>query len=93
MRSVSTSLRRILLSPSFSEFSSDDGLEDVMDEDTISNLSLRVKVNLTVWDFILPTTPSLPAVIGVSFALPLEGSVLSFYYIDEGRCYLFQDYS
>lgn len=38
----------------------------MMDEDAISNLSVRVKLSLTVWDFILPATPSLPAVIGVS---------------------------
>jgi len=37
-----------------------------MDEDAISNLSLRVKLNLTVWEFVLPQTPSLPAVFGVS---------------------------
>lgn len=38
----------------------------MMDEDAISNLSVRVRFRLTVWDFILPATPSLPAVIGVS---------------------------
>lgn len=37
-----------------------------MDEDAISTLSLRVKLNLTVWEFVLPATPSLPAVFGVS---------------------------
>lgn len=63
MKSASTSLRRILLSPSFSE----DALDDMMDEDAVSNLPVRVKLNLTVWDFILPATPSLPAVFGVSF--------------------------
>lgn len=38
----------------------------MMDEDAISSLSVRVKLNLTVWDFTLPATPSLPAVFGVS---------------------------
>lgn len=66
MKSASTSLRRVLLSPLFSEFFSDNGPVDMMDEDAISNLSVRVKINLTVWDFTLPTTPSLPAVFGVS---------------------------
>lgn len=66
MKSATTSLRRILLSPSFSEFFSDNGSVDVMEEDAISSLSLRVKLNLTVWEFVLPETPSLPAVIGVS---------------------------
>lgn len=41
----------------------------MMEEDVISNLSVRVKINVTVWDFILPETPSLPAVFGVSFML------------------------
>lgn len=67
MKSASTSLRRVLLSPSFSEFVSEDALDDLMDEDAVSNLPVRVKLNLTVWDFVLPATPSLPAVFGVSF--------------------------
>lgn len=65
-KSVNTSLRRVLLCPVFSEFSTDNGPVDMMDEDAISNLSVRVKLNLTVWDFILPATPSLPAVFGIS---------------------------
>ncbi|XP_052201492.1 uncharacterized protein LOC127807569 isoform X2 [Diospyros lotus] len=66
VKSATTSLRRVLLSPSFSDFFSDNGSVDMMDEDAISNLSIRLKLSLTVWDFILPTTPSLPAVIGIS---------------------------
>ncbi|XP_047180537.1 uncharacterized protein LOC124847162 isoform X3 [Vigna umbellata] len=66
VKSATASLRRILLSPSFSEFISDNGPVDIMDEDAISNLSLRVKLNLTVWEFVLPETPSLPAVFGIS---------------------------
>jgi hypothetical protein len=38
----------------------------MMEEDVVSNLSLRIKLRLTVWEFIIPVTPSLPAVIGVS---------------------------
>lgn len=56
----------MLLSPVFSELFSDNGPIDMMDEDNISNLSVRLKLSLTVWDFVLPATPSLPAVIGVS---------------------------
>ncbi|EXB62302.1 hypothetical protein L484_022190 [Morus notabilis] len=63
VKSATTSLRRVLLSPLFSEFS-DNGPVDMMDEDAISNLPIRVKINLTVWDFVLPSTPSLPAVFG-----------------------------
>ncbi|XP_054797885.1 uncharacterized protein LOC129302962 [Prosopis cineraria] len=66
VKSATASLRRILLSPLFSEFFSDNGSVDMMDEDAISSLSVRVKLNLTVWDFILPATPSLPAVFGIS---------------------------
>ncbi|EXC07286.1 hypothetical protein L484_021193 [Morus notabilis] len=61
VKSATTSLGRVLLSPLFSEFS-DNGPVDMMDEDAISNLSIRVKINLTVWDFVLPSTPSLPAI-------------------------------
>ncbi|PON40468.1 hypothetical protein PanWU01x14_297100 [Parasponia andersonii] len=74
VKSASASLRRVLLSPLFSEFS-DNGPVDLMDEDAISNLSMRVKINLTVWDFVLPTTPSLPAVFGVSLNEEIELSV------------------
>ncbi|MFS7892628.1 hypothetical protein Hanom_Chr00s000686g01655001 [Helianthus anomalus] len=63
-KSATTTLRRVLLSPSFSDFFSENGPLDMMDED--ANLSIRVKLSLTVWDFVLPTTPSLPAVIGIS---------------------------
>ncbi|KAK2966648.1 hypothetical protein RJ640_002346 [Escallonia rubra] len=66
VKSATTSLRRVLLSPSFSDFFSDNGPADMMDEDAISNLSIRLKLHMTVWDFVLPTTPSLPAVIGIS---------------------------
>lgn len=38
----------------------------MMEEDVVSNLALRIKLRLTVWEFIIPVTPSLPAVIGVS---------------------------
>ncbi|XP_062023059.1 uncharacterized protein LOC133739324 isoform X2 [Rosa rugosa] len=65
-KSATTSLRRVLLSPLFSEFFSNNGSVDIMEEDAISNLSVRVKINVTVWDFILPETPSLPAVFGIS---------------------------
>lgn len=67
MKSASSSLRRVLLSPAFSDFYIDNGCIDMMDEDVVSDLSVRVKLTLTVWDFILPVTPSLPAVIGVSW--------------------------
>lgn len=66
VKSATASLKRVTQSPSFSEFYSENGSIDVMDEDAFSNLSIRVKIMLTVWDFTIPATPSLPAVIGVS---------------------------
>ncbi|KAL2894595.1 putative 2-phosphosulfolactate phosphatase [Bienertia sinuspersici] len=69
VKSATSNLRRLLLSPSFSEFLSDNGAVDMMEEDAISSRSICVKISLTVWDFVLPATPSLPAVIGVSFSL------------------------
>ncbi|GKC84730.1 TPR repeat-containing protein, partial [Tanacetum coccineum] len=64
VKSATTTLRRVLVSPSFSDFFSENGPPDMMDED--ANLSIRLKLSLTVWDFVLPATPSLPAVIGIS---------------------------
>lgn len=69
MKSATATLRGVLQTPSLSEFFSDNGPIDMMDEDIVSNLSVRVKLRLTVWDFILPATPSLPAVFGVSYIL------------------------
>ncbi|GAB2219015.1 hypothetical protein Droror1_Dr00006640 [Drosera rotundifolia] len=68
VRSATLNLRQALLSPFFSEFLSDNGPVDLMDEDedAISNRSVHVKLNVTVWDFTLPLTPSLPAVFGIS---------------------------
>lgn len=50
----------------------------MMDEDAISSLSVQVKLSLTVWDFILPATPSLPAVFGVSFTHQISNSITHF---------------
>ncbi|XP_058080319.1 uncharacterized protein LOC131228578 isoform X3 [Magnolia sinica] len=66
VKSACVALKTVLLSPIFTEFSSDNGSGDMMDEDTLTNISIRVKLSVTVWDFILPLTPSLPAVFGIS---------------------------
>lgn len=39
----------------------------MMDEDALTTISIHVKINITVWEFTLPRTPSLPAVFGVSY--------------------------
>ncbi|XP_047982579.1 uncharacterized protein LOC125223460 [Salvia hispanica] len=66
VKCASSSLRKVLEMPSFSDLYLDNGSGDMMEEDAISNFSIRVKMSLTVWDFVLPVTPSLPAVIGIS---------------------------
>ncbi|XP_026400571.1 uncharacterized protein LOC113296465 isoform X3 [Papaver somniferum] len=66
MKMANTDLKRILASPTFSECSLDNSVVDMMDEDGFTNLSVRIKISVTVWDFTLPTTPSLPAVFGIS---------------------------
>ena len=40
---------------------------DMMDEDVINNISVRLKLSLTVWDFTLPVTPTLPVVFGLAW--------------------------
>nr|CAD1832465.1 unnamed protein product [Ananas comosus var. bracteatus] len=65
-KSARDALRRILLLPTFQEFQEDNGSGDMMDEDIFTNISVRLKFTVTVWDFTLPLTPSLPAVFGIS---------------------------
>lgn len=58
----------------------------MMEEDAISSLSVRVKIHMTVWDFILPETPSLPAVFGVSCVL-----IKKTFFLKLEICYLTSD--
>ncbi|KAF6149719.1 hypothetical protein GIB67_017452, partial [Kingdonia uniflora] len=66
VKSATAALRRALRATSFVECSSDNGPVDMMEDDSYTNLSVCTKLRLTVWDFILPVTPSLPAVFGIS---------------------------
>ncbi|KAL6656849.1 hypothetical protein ACP70R_004629 [Stipagrostis hirtigluma subsp. patula] len=66
LTSASNALRRMLDAPAFQDCQESNGLGDMMDEDAMNNVSVRLKLNLTVWDFTLPVTPSLPAVFGIS---------------------------
>ncbi|XP_010244312.1 PREDICTED: uncharacterized protein LOC104588174 isoform X3 [Nelumbo nucifera] len=66
LKSVCSNLRRVLESPPFAEFFSENGPVDMIDEDTCADLSIHLKLSVTVWDFVLPLTPSLPAVFGIS---------------------------
>uniref|UniRef100_A0A0E0EDM2 Glycoside hydrolase 123 catalytic domain-containing protein n=1 Tax=Oryza meridionalis TaxID=40149 RepID=A0A0E0EDM2_9ORYZ len=66
LTSASTTLRRMLALPSFQDCEENNGLGDMMDEDIMNNVAVRLKLSLTVWDFTLPLTPSLPAVFGIS---------------------------
>ncbi|XP_042492086.1 uncharacterized protein LOC122071754 isoform X2 [Macadamia integrifolia] len=66
LKSLSTALRRVILSPTFTEIASDNGPMDMMVEDAFTSLSVHLRLSVTVWDFVLPLTPSLPAVVGIS---------------------------
>ncbi|MCD9645632.1 hypothetical protein HAX54_034675 [Datura stramonium] len=66
---ATSSLRRVILSPSFSDFFQGNGPIDMMEEDVISSFTILLKISLTIWDFVLPATPSVPAVIGVSICV------------------------
>ncbi|PWA53608.1 hypothetical protein CTI12_AA443470 [Artemisia annua] len=55
VKSATTTLRRVLVSPSFLDFFSENGPPYMMDED--ANMSICLKLSLTVWDFVLPVTP------------------------------------
>jgi hypothetical protein len=57
----------VLDNPALQDCQENNGFGDMMDEDVINNISVRLKLSLTVWDFTLPVTPSLPAVFGVSW--------------------------
>ncbi|PWZ33890.1 Guanine deaminase [Zea mays] len=64
LTSTSTVLRRVLDNPALQDCQENNGFGDMMDEDVINNISVRLKLSLTVWDFTLPVTPSLPVVFG-----------------------------
>ena len=68
-------MRRMLDNPALQDCQDSNGFGDMMDEDVMNNVSVRLKLSLTVWDFTLPVTPSLPAVFGVSW----QYSLLLFY--------------
>lgn len=57
----------MLDNPALQDCQENNGFGDMMDEDVMNNVSVRLKLSLTVWDFTLPMTPSLPAVFGVSW--------------------------
>eukprot|EP00252_Welwitschia_mirabilis_P007417 TRINITY_DN1872_c0_g1_i1.p1 TRINITY_DN1872_c0_g1~~TRINITY_DN1872_c0_g1_i1.p1 ORF type:complete len:657 (-),score=147.64 TRINITY_DN1872_c0_g1_i1:351-2321(-) len=61
---IIANLKRVLQIPLLS-VSSDNGSMD-MDEEVHDDSVIRVKLSVTVWDFVLPLTPSLPAVFGIS---------------------------
>uniref|UniRef100_A0A804NMP0 CMP/dCMP-type deaminase domain-containing protein n=1 Tax=Zea mays TaxID=4577 RepID=A0A804NMP0_MAIZE len=65
LTSASTVLRRVLDNPALQDCQENNGFGHMMDEDVINNISVRLKLSLTVWDFTLPVTPSLPVVFGV----------------------------
>ncbi|KAJ7531124.1 hypothetical protein O6H91_14G033100 [Diphasiastrum complanatum] len=65
LEEICVGLRQLLQSPILSSTRGENGSMDV-DEDWTTSLAVRIKLNVTVWDFVLPITPSLPAVFGIS---------------------------
>ncbi|PWZ41502.1 Guanine deaminase [Zea mays] len=65
LTSASTILRRLLDNPALQDCQENNEFGDMMDEDVINNISVRLKLSLIVWDFTLLVTPSLLAVFAV----------------------------
>lgn len=73
-------LHQVLQSPLLSVSCGDFGKMEI-DEESQSPPCVRVRFSITVWDFILPITPSLPAVFGVSFHMPSERKCSSSWFL------------
>lgn len=65
LRSICEGLHQVLQSPLLSAGCEDFGKMEI-DEEFQASPSVQVQFSITVWDFVLPITPSLPAVFGVS---------------------------
>ncbi|KAG0565178.1 hypothetical protein KC19_8G170500 [Ceratodon purpureus] len=65
LQSICEGLHQVLQSPLLSASCGDFGKMEI-DEESQSPPCIRVQFSITVWDFVLPTTPSLPAVVGIS---------------------------
>ena len=79
LQSIYEGLQQILQSPLLSATCGDFGKMEI-DEESQSPPCIRVQFSITVWDFILPITPSLPAVVGVSSHMPSERKCPVFWY-------------
>lgn len=65
LRSICEGLHQVLQSPLLSAGCEDFGKMEI-DEEFQASPSVQVQFSITVWDFVLPITPSLPAVFGIS---------------------------
>lgn len=73
-------LHQVLQSPLLSASCGDFGKMEI-DEESQSPPYIRVQFSITIWDFILPITPSLPAVFGVSSYMASEIKCLTSWFL------------
>ncbi|KAL2642237.1 hypothetical protein R1flu_009824 [Riccia fluitans] len=65
IKATAEELEQLIQSNLFNSNRAEQGTMEIDDEYNAS-LAVRLKYSLTVWDYVLPLTPTLPAVIGVS---------------------------
>lgn len=66
MQAITEELRHLMQSTLLTANRGEQGKMDI-DEEYNTTLAVRLKFSLTVWDYVIPVTPTLPAVFGVSF--------------------------
>jgi hypothetical protein len=65
LHAICEGLQELIQSPPLAANCGETGKMDI-DEECKTSLAVRLGVHITVWEFVLPITPSLPAVFGVS---------------------------
>ncbi|OAE31691.1 hypothetical protein AXG93_3384s1650 [Marchantia polymorpha subsp. ruderalis] len=65
MQAITEELRHLMQSTLLTANRGEQGKMDI-DEEYNTTLAVRLKFSLTVWDYVIPVTPTLPAVFGIS---------------------------
>ncbi|KAH8931516.1 hypothetical protein BDL97_19G025700 [Sphagnum fallax] len=65
LHAICEGLQELIQSPPLAANCGETGKMDI-DEECKTSLAVRLGVHITVWEFVLPITPSLPAVFGIS---------------------------
>ncbi|KAG6554402.1 hypothetical protein Mapa_004319 [Marchantia paleacea] len=65
MQAITEELRHLIQSTLLTANRGEQGKMDI-DEEYNTTLAVRLKFSLTVWDYVIPVTPTLPAVFGIS---------------------------